>query len=147
MLIKHAPTIFIILSGLSLFYSCNTNHKNNFISTNSHRTAKSADSIKNDSIAMAQIEKLPEFKKLRERFNNLNHDTSNHFLVMVAEEPDTALKYYWVKVGEANPNSFHAWAHFYVDPKNLAVSYYDTVSDSLFTLEEWRKSGKYDLLR
>lgn len=114
-------------------------------STNANITDPPHGSLKGDSIAMVQIEKLPEYKILLKQFHKLNHDNSNHFVVMLAARPNSSFKYYWIKLGEDNPNRFHEWAHFYVKTKNMAVYYYDTASDSILTLKQWRKSGKYYL--
>jgi hypothetical protein len=101
-----------------------------------------ADSDKNDSLAMAQVEQLPEFNNMLKWYQQANKDTSRHISVIISQEPTKGFGYYWVKVGEDAPGHFTDMEHFYVDTAHLAVHYLDMEYDSVLTLSQWRKSGK-----
>ena len=101
-----------------------------------------ADSERFADSAMDVVGNLPEVKNLAARFNKENSDTSHHFAMNVPQGPGKDFKYYWVRVGEDTPDHFATWEHFYVDPKDFTVYYYDVLSDSVMTINQWRKSGK-----
>jgi hypothetical protein len=105
------------------------------------------DSDKYADSAMDVVEKLPEVKYLLARFNKENKDTTHHFALNVPKAPGKDFKYYWVRVGEDTPDHFATYEHFYVDPKDFTVYYYDVTSDSVLTIDQWRKSGKDDLYK
>jgi hypothetical protein len=100
------------------------------------------DSDKYADSAMTVVENLPEIKALSDRFNKENKHTSHHFALNVAQGPGKDFKYYWVRAGEDTHDHFAAYEHFYVDPKDFTIYYYDVVSGSVMTIDQWRKSGK-----
>lgn len=105
-----------------------------------------ADTERYEDSALTVVEKLPEVKTLKARFDKQNLDTSHHFALLLGRKPDTSFKYYWVEVGDDTPVRFETYENFYVDPKSFIVyyDYYDVVSDSVsvLTIDQWRKSGK-----
>jgi hypothetical protein len=101
-----------------------------------------SDGNKNDSLAMAQIEMLSEYKHLLKWYDKTNKDTSRHIAVLVDERPTHRFNYYQITVGEDMPDHFLAMMHFYVDAKNQSVKFLDVETDSLMTLSQWRNSGK-----
>lgn len=141
------------MAGITIINSCHTNNqkvakqlpytvaKGGWLNLSPKTTA---DSDRNDSIAIAQVDNLPEVKNLMKSFKKTNKDTTVHMAVLLAQRPDKSLNYYWIKVGMDGPYMFQTLMHFYVDPKDLSVRYYDPASDSTFTLAEWRKSSKHD---
>jgi hypothetical protein len=134
-----------VLIGFLLFGSCQQNSKSKKPPSTAHAAEqrKHLDSLIKDSFVMAQVENLPEYKALKRQFLKLNHDTSNHFAVLLAARPNSSIRYYSVKLGENNAYRFHTWEQFYVDPKNLTITYYDIISDSVLTLNQWRKTKEY----
>jgi hypothetical protein len=138
--------LFILMLGMSTLYSCHSKaHQKHNDSTQSAYTSgmppKLTGSDKHDSIAIQQVKQLPEIKELQRRIT-FNRDTTHHIVLSVEKRPDSRFKYYKVLVGDKGPDTFQLIFHFYVDPKMLSVFYYDAPSDSVFTLEQWRKSGK-----
>ncbi len=47
--------------------------------------------------------------------------------------------YYWVKVMEDNGSNYVTNFHFYVNPDNNEIKYYDVITDQAISLAEWRK--------
>ena len=134
-----------LFAALLLVCSCNTNPRKavskSKIDVNESSKAIT-DNDKNDSVAMAQIETLPEYKHLLTWHNKTNKDTSRHIAVLVEERPKKGSNYYQVTVGEDMPDHFVAMMHFYVDAKDQSIKYLDVETDSLITLKQWRNSGK-----
>jgi hypothetical protein len=61
-------------------------------------------------------------------------------LLIIAKKPDKAEPYYWVQVGNNSGGRFIARYNFFVyKKKGLEVKFYDTMNDSIITLQEWRK--------
>jgi hypothetical protein len=60
--------------------------------------------------------------------------------MMLAGEPDSTTKYYWVKVGISNLDLFRTSYNFYVDLKTMDIRYWDQLdeNDSYITLKQWR---------
>jgi hypothetical protein len=102
---------------------------------------KLAGNDKNDTLAILQVKELPEVKELDRRIT-FNRDTTHYIVLTVEKRPDSKFKYYKVLVGDKGRDTFQPIFYFYVDPKKFSVFYYDAPSDSVFTLEQWRKSGK-----
>jgi hypothetical protein len=85
---------------------------------------------------------LPEVAK-RARYISEQTKGERHLEVMIAESPSTVVDYYWVKAGEDNGNAYVTHFNFYVFPKrNWEIKYFDTVKDTLFTIEDWRKENR-----
>jgi hypothetical protein len=138
--------LLILTTGISIIYSCHskTRAKRNDSVQNTYAAQmppKLPGSDRNDTIAMQQVKQLSEVKEL-ERRNAYNRDSTQHIVEAVEKRPDSKFKYYKVVVGDKGPDKFQAIFHFYVYPKTWSVFYYDVSSDSVFTLDQWRKSGK-----
>lgn len=138
--------LFILMLGMSALYSCHSKaHQKHNDSTQSayisQMPPKLAGNDKNDTLAILQVKQLPEVKELERRIL-YNRDTTHHIVLAVEKRPDSKFKYYKVLVGDKGRDTFQPIFHFYVDPKNSSMFYYDAPSDSVFTLEQWRKSGK-----
>ncbi|HRG53150.1 MAG TPA: hypothetical protein PLL00_09965 [Bacteroidia bacterium] len=85
---------------------------------------------------------LPEVAK-RARYIHEQTKGERHLQVMIAESPNNVIDYYWVKAGEDSENAYVTHFNFYVFPKkNWEIKYFDTVKDTLITLEDWRKENK-----
>ena len=138
--------LFVLFAALSITYSCHSKVRTRRTdSIQSAYTAQMPPKLpggdKDDTIAMQQVKQLPEIREL-ERRNAYNRDSTQHIVLAVEKRPDAKFKYYKVVAGNKGPDKFQAIFHFYVDPKTSSVFYYDAPSDSVFTLDQWRKSGK-----
>lgn len=135
-----AKCIFVILS--CLIFSCNTNSKNHAEHDNPTRSV--AYDEKTDSSVNSLIERLPEFKNLELRFKE-KLDLSHHLALFSNRRPSAGFRFYEMQAGDDNPDRFEPMYDFYVDLKDSAVFFHDTISDSVLTISQWRKSGKDDL--
>lgn len=85
---------------------------------------------------------LPEVSK-RARYIHEQTKGERHLQVMIVESPNNVIDYYWVKAGEDNGSNYVTHFNFYVFPKrNWEIKYFDTVKDTLVTLEDWRKENR-----
>ena len=136
-------TICILVILSAFIFGCNLNSKNQ------PKQNTPAGSVpydeKTDSVVQSLIERLPEFKILDARFKK-KLDLSHHLTLFTTQRPDSSFKFYWVQAGDDNPDRFEPWYNFYVNLKDSTVLFYDTVSDSILTMQQWRKSGKDNLL-
>jgi hypothetical protein len=85
------------------------------------------------------ISKLPEVKE-RAKYIEQQTQGKRHLIVWVEDTlvvPDR--NYYWIKAGEDNGAMLVTHFDFYVYPDSMRIMYYDTVADSVLTLDEWRK--------
>lgn len=137
--------LFMFSIGISIIYSCHRQRARSIGSIQKPDTAqmppKLPGSDKNDTVAMQQVKQLPEIKELKRRIL-YNRDSTHHIVLAVEKRPDAKFKYYKVVVGDKGPDKFQAIFHFYVDPGASSVCYFDAPSDSVFSLDQWRKSGK-----
>ena len=58
--------------------------------------------------------------------------------VWTYKKPDNLENFYWIKVSEDNGSTTVAHFNFFVYPNN-EIKYFDTVNDSILSLEDWRK--------
>jgi len=86
---------------------------------------------------------LPEVARMA-RYIQEHTKGERHLEVMIAESPkDTIRNYYWVKAGEDNGINYVTHFNFYVFPdRNFEIRYFDTVRDTVLTLEDWRTENK-----
>jgi hypothetical protein len=138
--------LFVLIVCLAVA-ACNSNKpkavkKVDTVAGYAQHPKTAADSDKNDSIAIAQVQQLPEFNRIFKWCQTTNKDTSRHFAVTIGQEPSEGFNNYWIRIGEDTPDHFVDIEQFYVDSKNLSVHYLDPVTDSAMTIEQWRKSGK-----
>jgi len=85
---------------------------------------------------------LPEVAK-RARYIHDQTKGDRHLQVMIVESPNNVIDYYWVKAGEDDGKSYVTHFNFYVFPnRNWEIKYFDTVKDTLVTLEDWRRDNK-----
>ena len=92
---------------------------------------------KDDSIAYAIIDALPEIKK----FVKEHKDTMSRVSMWIVET-DSASESKLVQVGIVDNVRFAPMFNFYVNPKTAEVKYLDTFSGSLWSLKRWRKQNK-----
>lgn len=109
------------------------------------------DSVEMESTSILKIEleieqkiyelifNLPEVKELSKIIEKKSNGT-RHMSVMIRETPqENDGKYYWVQVGINNEFRFETSYNFCVFPTNFSIQYYDTASDTILTLDAWRK--------
>jgi hypothetical protein len=135
-------TIFITIALLSVSCKSNPNTQNNVDSTKIQlpdTLAKLTNIEKSlgDDTLYALVGKIDEVKKLIETTNKTSLDKK--VSVMIAKRPDEKFPYYWVQVGVDDKNRFQPVYNFYVNPKTSDIKFYDTVNDSVITIDEWRK--------
>ena len=88
---------------------------------------------------------LPEVK---ERACYIKKETKGkrHLRIEITQTPkESDEKYYWVRVGEVNDIAFVTHFNFIVYPDNFKIKYYDTINDTIISLETWRKEIKNGL--
>lgn len=83
------------------------------------------------------IFKLPEVKDRIKYVHEVTNGKRN-LQVLTYSKPNKENNYYWIKVSEDNGITTVAHFNFFVYP-NTEIKYFDTVTDSILTLEEWRK--------
>src|SRR5258708_7313023 len=71
-----------------------------------------------------RIEALPEVREFIRK--NKKHTVD---LTMI-KEPDSAFKYYWIKVGIRYPDMLRTTYNFYIASKTFKIYYLDTMDDS-----------------
>ena len=143
----------VLILLLSIFLACNQTSKqsDNFkkidisknITTTSTSSAMQADSVTNDSTLEQKIVdtilKLPEVKE-RAKYIEQQTKGNRHLSIWIEDTPHLPNQnYYWIKAGEDNGTNLVTHFNFYVYSGSMNIVYYDTVSDSTFTLDSWRK--------
>jgi hypothetical protein len=90
------------------------------------------------------INKVQQLHEVKERSAEIEHksDGKRHLKYLVYKRPSKEFKYYWVKVMEDNGEAYVSDFNFYVNPKNLSVTYYDEDNDTIIDLKTWRKQYK-----
>src|ERR1700761_541125 len=104
---KNTCILLILLLALVITAGCNDHREtNNKAATHVPHQLTKADSEMNDSVAVAQVEDLPEYKHIIERFNKAGKDTNRHIAILIDAEPTKATNYYQLEVGEDTPDHF-----------------------------------------
>jgi hypothetical protein len=99
--------------------------------------------MNNDSIAeidtiLEIVSKLPEVVKLEQRYN-----IDGNKSIILAECPNGDFNYFWVQVGVSTESRFETIYNFYLTPQNYLVYFYDTESDTIINLADWRKLNNW----
>lgn len=134
--------ILLILLLFSLLTSCN-NSEEKTIKKNMkiNETVKNVtyDTIvsKEESKIWDTIFKLPEVKS-RIKYVDSVTKGKRQLQVWTYSKPNKKDNYYWIKVSEDNGITTVAHFNFFVYPNN-EIKYFDTVNDSVLSLEDWRK--------
>jgi hypothetical protein len=88
------------------------------------------------------IDTIFKLKEVKERAKYVEQQTRGERRLKVWVEDTPNLrdhKYYWIKVGEDNGTNLVTHFNFYVYPDSMRIMYYDITSDSVLTLNKWRK--------
>lgn len=86
---------------------------------------------------------LPE---VEERGDYIEKHTNGvrHLRIWIYQTPkETKRKYYWVKVGEDNGINFVSHFNFYVDSETYEIRFFDTVKNTVISLDDWRKENRH----
>ena len=60
--------------------------------------------------------------------------------IVLMQSPNMDTPYFWIQVGFSTPYRFELIYNFYVSQKNDSVFFYDTMTDSIIRIEDWRKN-------
>lgn len=109
--------VLMLLILIQLF-SCNGQEKNNCTKEKAYK----------------QIIDLPDIAASINKYKN----SSQKIIFDISEDTFKSKNYYIIK--ELQQGEFHdsVWNIFYVDKKDCAAYYYDTVNDKLLTIKNWR---------
>jgi hypothetical protein len=100
--------------------------------------SKATHKKRDEQWAVAQISALPEVKAF------MRYAKKSDPLVMIAGDPDSTRKYYWVKVGVSNFGMFRTSDDFLIDPKTSEIYFWNIAlelekGDKTATLKQWRQ--------
>ena len=62
--------------------------------------------------------------------------------IVLMQSPNMDTPYFWIQVGFSTPYRFEPIYNFYVSQKNDSVFFYDTMTDSIIRIEDWRKNAQ-----
>ena len=90
----------------------------------------------NEEHAIDMIFQIPEIVSLstNEKYQSLGKKLN----LITNRKPDSMFKYYWITVGLADDNRFEPLHDFYVLPQKKQIYYFDFITDSLLSLNDWR---------
>jgi len=152
------PKISVLTFLLFILFACNQTSKqpdnikkvdiakidtSKTVIINSTASTKKADSsINNEDIEDKIIDTIFKLTEVKERAKYIDEQTKGkrHLKIWVADTPNLPdQKYYWIKAGEDNGTNLVTHFNFYVYPDSMRIMYYDAQSDSVLTLNKWRK--------
>ena len=85
--------------------------------------------------AMNIVSKLKEVIEL-ERY----YKVKGRKAIVLMQSPNKETPYFWIQVGFSTSYRFEPIYNFYVSSKNGSVFFYDTMTDSIIKIEDWRKN-------
>ena len=95
-----------------------------------------------DDTIYAMIYALPEVKEQAKSIEE-ESKSNGHLRIEITERPkENDGKYYWVQTGVIDDFRFTPFSNFIVSPTNFEIKYYNTITDSIITLESWRRKIK-----
>ena len=132
--------IFVYISIFCILLAC---HGKNIQShyKNSHGSSKdgSSNSIVVDCLnvdkARGIVSKLQEVIELERHYK-----VRGRKAIVLMQSPNMDTPYFWIQVGFSTPYRFELIYNFYVSQKNDSVFFYDTMTDSIIRIEDWRKN-------
>jgi len=98
----------------------------------------------NDSIENKIVDTIFKLKEVKQRASYIKKVTKGkrHLSIFIEGEPSQENPYYWIKVWEDNGSNFVTHFHFFVYPNPFEIKFYDVVTDTAISLEEWRRQMK-----
>jgi len=83
---------------------------------------------------MGLVGKLQEVRELER-----DYKVKGRKAIVLMQSPDMDTPYFWIQVGFSTAYRFEPIYNFYVSPKKDSVFFYDTMTDSIVRIEDWRK--------
>ena len=124
--------IFVSIGVFCILFACHGKQTH-------YKRECSSVSIAVDSLgvdeAMDVVGKLKEVVELEH-----HRKTKGRKAIVQMQFPDKTTPYFWIQVGFSTSYRFEPIYNFYVSPKNGSVFFYDTMTDSIITIEDWRMS-------
>ena len=94
-----------------------------------------------EDLILSKIHNLYEVKRKEKYIDSItNHKHGISLLIL--KKPSAKKQYYIVQAGYDSKIRFEPYYTFYVFRNALEVKYYDTQTDSLMSIDEWRKRSK-----
>ena len=132
--------VFLYINVLFALFTCNAkntkdlNHKINRV----HKTTNViADSSAAANKAISTVSNLQEVINLEPHYK-----LKGRKAIILMQRPNKATPYFWIQVGISTPYRFEPIYNFYVSPKNYHVFFYNTITDSITKVGDWRKEQK-----
>jgi hypothetical protein len=83
---------------------------------------------------MGLVGKLQEVRELER-----DYKVKGRKAIVLMQSPNMDTPYFWIQVGFSTSYRFEPIYNFYVSPKKGSVFFYDTMTDSIIRIEDWRK--------
>ena len=131
--------IFVHISIFCILFACHakglqSRHKSNNDSNKDCRTASVVvDCLEVDKV-MGLVGKLQEVRELER-----DYKVKGRKAIVLMQSPKMDTPYFWIQVGFSTVYRFEPLYNFYVSPKKGSVFFYDTMTDSIIRIEDWRK--------
>ena len=131
--------IFVYISIFCILFACHgkdiqLRHKNN---NDSNKDCSSV-SVRVDCLevgkVMGLVGKLQEVRELER-----DYKVKGRKVIVLLQSPNMDTPYFWIQVGFSTSYRFEPIYNFYVSPKKGSVFFYDTMTDSIIRIEDWRK--------
>jgi len=131
--------IFVYISIFCILFACHgkdiqSRHKNN---NDSNKDCSSV-SVVVDCLevgkVMGLVGKLQEVRELER-----DYKVKGRKAIVLLQSPNIDTPYFWIQVGFSTSYRFEPIYNFYVSPKKGSVFFYDTMTDSIIRIEDWRK--------
>ena len=131
--------IFVYISIFCILFACHgkdiqSRHKNN---NDSNKDCSSV-SVVVDCLevgkVMGLVGKLQEVRELER-----DYKVKGRKAIVLLQSPNMDTPYFWIQVGFSTVYRFEPIYNFYVSPKKGSVFFYDTMTDSIIRIEDWRK--------
>ena len=132
--------IFVYISIFCILLACHGKDIQSHYK-NSHGSNKdgSSNSIVVDCLnvdkAMDIVSKLQEVIELERHYK-----VKGRKAIVLMQSPNKETPYFWIQVGFSTSYRFEPIYNFYVSPKKGSVFFYDTMTDSIIRIEDWRKN-------
>ena len=131
--------IFVHISIFCILFACHgkglqPRHKSNNDSNKDCRTASVVVDCLEVGKVMGLVGKLQEVRELER-----DYKVKGRKAIVLMQSPDMDTPYFWIQVGFSTAYRFEPIYNFYVSPKKDSVFFYDTMTDSIVRIEDWRK--------
>ena len=124
--------IFVSIGVFCILFACHgkqTHDKREYSSVSIAVDSLGVDEAMNVDGKLKEVVELERHRK-----------TKGRKAIVLIQSPDKTTPYFWIQVGFSTSYRFEPIYNFYVSPKNGSVFFYDTMTDSIITIEDWRMS-------